>query len=89
MPRAARFEWDDANIGHIALHGVTPGEVEEALANDPVIVLAQQQRSGEERVLCAGTTDGGRTLQVVYTIRRGRIRVITAHTAPRKVREKL
>jgi len=88
MPRDAGFDWDDANTGHIARNGVTPEEVEQAFANNP-LVLAAQERSGEERVPCAGLTDAGRPLQLVYTMRRGRIRVITAHTANRKLREKL
>jgi len=87
--RAANFDWDEANTRHVALHEVTPEEVEQAFANDPLVVLAVQKRSGEERVLCAGLTDEGRPLQFVYTMRRGRIRVITAHTAKRKVRQKL
>jgi len=89
MARAARFDWDDANIGHIARHGVTPDEVEQAFKNDPLVMLATQKRGGETRVLCAGLTDAGRALQFVYTLRRGRIRVITAHTAKKKVRDKL
>ena len=89
MIRAAKFEWDEANTAHIALHDVTPEEVEQAFANDPLVVLAVQKRSGEERVLCAGLTDEGRPLQFVYTMRRGRIHVITAHTAKRNVRQKL
>ncbi len=89
MKRAARFDWDAANVGHIARHGVTPAEVEQAFANDPLVVLASQKRQGEKRVLCAGLTDLGRPLQFVYTTRRGRIRVITAHTAKRRVRNKL
>ena len=89
MDRAAKFDWDDANAGHIARHGVSPEEVEQAFARDPLVVLAVHERSGEERVLCAGLTDAGRPLQFVYTMRRGRVRVITAHTAKRKVREKL
>jgi uncharacterized DUF497 family protein len=40
MARAAKFDWDDANAGHIARHGVTPEEVEQAFANDPLVVLA-------------------------------------------------
>jgi len=47
------------------------------------------ERGGEERVLCAGRTDADRPLQFVYRLRRGRIRVVTAHTANRKVRDKL
>jgi len=89
MARAAKFDWDDANTGHIERHGVTPEEVEQALANRPLVVLAAQKRRGEERVLCAGLTDTGRALQLVYTQRRGRIRVITAHTAKKKVKERL
>ncbi|MGO9260610.1 MAG: BrnT family toxin [Bryobacteraceae bacterium] len=89
MSRAPKFDWDDANTGHIARHGVTPAEVEQAFASDPLVVLAVQKRSGEERVLCAGLTDAGRALQFVYTRRSGGIRVVTAHVAKRKVREKL
>jgi uncharacterized DUF497 family protein len=88
MAGAAKFDWDDANISHIARHGVTPEEVEQAFANDSIVVLATR-RSGEERVLCAGLTDAGRPLQFVYTMRRGKIRVVTAHTAHKKIREKL
>jgi uncharacterized protein len=89
MDDPAVFEWDDANIAHIARHGVSREEVEQAFRNDPLIVVALQQRSAEERVLCAGFTDAGRPLQFVYTMRKGRIRVVTAHTAHRKLREKL
>lgn len=32
----ANFEWDDANIAHIAEHDVTPEESEQALLNDPL-----------------------------------------------------
>ena len=83
----AKFDWDEANIRHIARHGVAPDEVEQAFANDPIVVLATQKRSGEERVLCAGLTKAGRPLQFVYTMRRGKVRVVTAHTAHKKVRE--
>ncbi len=89
MAGAVRFDWDDANTGHIARHGVAPEEVEQAFANNPLVVLAAQEHSGEERVLCAGLTNAGRPLQFVYTMRRGRVRIVTAHTAHKNVREKL
>jgi uncharacterized DUF497 family protein len=63
MARAARFEWDDANTAHIARHSVTPKEVEQAFANNPLVVLAEQRLRGEKRVRCAGLTDAGRALQ--------------------------
>jgi hypothetical protein len=34
--RATKFDWDEANTGHIALHDVTLEEVEQAFANDPL-----------------------------------------------------
>ena len=84
-----KFDWDEANTVHIARHNVTPQEVEQAFANNPLVVLATQKRGGEERVLCAGLTDAGRPLQFVYTIRREKVRVITAHMAKRTVRNEL
>ena len=89
MARAAKFDWDDANTRHIARHDIAPEEVEKAFANDPLVVLAVQKRSGEERAVCAGRTNSGRVLQFVYTNRAGRIRIVTAHVAKRKVRERL
>ena len=83
------FDWDEANISHIARHGVTPEEVEQVFDNDPLLVLAEQKRGGESRMLCAGRTGAGRPIQLVYTMRRGKVRVITAHTAKYKLREKL
>jgi hypothetical protein len=43
------FDWDLANVRHIARHDVTPGEAEEALENDPVdpgydVVTAREAR---------------------------------------------
>jgi len=88
MARAAKFDWDDGNTGHIARHDVTRGG-RAGVRQPPAGVLAAQKRRGEERVLSAGRTDAGRALQFVYTVRRGKIRVLTAHTAKRKVRERL
>ena len=85
-PAYTRGTRADVRLGRVE-HGVTPEEVE--LANNPLMVLATQKRRGEERVLSAGLTDAGRALQAVYTLRRGKIRVITARTAKKKVKEKL
>jgi len=83
-----QFEWTDSNTNHIARHGVTPAEAEEVIAGDP-IVLQVQFRKGERRVLCAGRTAKGRAIAVVYTVRKGRVRVVTAFPAKRRVREGL
>jgi hypothetical protein len=30
------FDWDEANIGHVARHSVLPDEAEQVILNDPV-----------------------------------------------------
>jgi hypothetical protein len=65
------FYWDAANLQHIARHGIDPKEDEEAVLIEP--------HESEERVLCFGRTKSGRLLTVLYTERRGKIRVVTAY----------
>ena len=75
-----RFDWDEANIGHIARHDVTQEEAQQALANEP-LELGARYVGGEERFLSVGHTNGGRWLMVASTERGERIRVITAYDA--------
>jgi uncharacterized protein len=42
------FDWDEANIGHVARHGVHPEEAEQVILNDPVD-LGMEIVEGEER----------------------------------------
>jgi len=70
------FDWDDANIAHIAEHDVLPTEAEEVIANKPVDV-GYQTRNGEERLMQIGETLAGRMLVVVTTPRKGLLRVVT------------
>jgi uncharacterized DUF497 family protein len=72
------FDWDVANVRHIGRHGITPREAEEAILIEPLETEVQAHRT-EERVLCFGRTSSGRLLTVLYTERRGRIRVVTAY----------
>jgi uncharacterized protein len=75
------FDWDDANGDHVARHGVTTDEAEEALLDPrrvgmPVYHVAAERRSG-----ALGATEDGRVLFVVFTRRGSRLRVITARDA--------
>ena len=72
------FDWDAANSGHVAKHGITPEEAQEAVRIEPLEADVQQHET-EERVLCFGRTRSGRLLTVLYTQRRGKIRVVTAY----------
>lgn len=77
------FEWDDANESHIwDRHRVEPFEAEEAF-DDPDGYTYPARREGEHRAVLVGETLRGRLLAVVYTIRRDRIRVVTARDANR------
>ena len=71
------FDWDDANIGHLARHRVTPEEAEEVILREPVD-LGMKIIEAEERYFNLGSTQRGRILLVVTTWRENRVRVVTA-----------
>ena len=83
MPTGAEFDWDAANLSHIAEHSVTPEEAVQVLQNDPVD-LDYQVVEGEQRWVAVGVTNGGRFLLVVWTIRGLTIRVVTAFDADKR-----
>jgi hypothetical protein len=71
------FEWDDANILHLAEHGVAPEEAEDVMLGDPLEV-GFEVVDGEARWSFVGETSEQRILRVVITVRGGRMRVVTA-----------
>jgi uncharacterized DUF497 family protein len=77
-----RFDWDDANRGHIARHDVTVEEVEAAFNGD-TLELGDYIVGGEQRYEDLGITDSGRILFLVTTLRGQSIRPITAFDATR------
>jgi hypothetical protein len=79
------FEWDAANTAHIARHGITPREAEQAMVNDPVEVRSAV-RGAEFRTLRLGQTDAGRYMTLIYTRRSGQIRIVTAYPMKRQHR---
>jgi uncharacterized DUF497 family protein len=75
------LEWDEANEAHIARHGVTPEEVEEALTDPRRIGASAYNTEGEQRRALLGATADGRVLFVVYTRRGAKLRVVAARDA--------
>ena len=71
------FDWDEANIGHVARHRVLPEEAEQVILNNP-LDLGMESAEGEERCVSLGATSRGRVLLVVTTWRGERVRVVTA-----------
>src|SRR5579864_1200581 len=57
------FQWDDDNVGHIAEHGIEPGEAEYVVkhARPPFPRMAS-----DEKFIVWGRTGGGSYLQVGF-----------------------
>ena len=84
MAAALSFDWDEANVGHVARHNVTPEEVEQVFANDPMD-LGADVVDGEERYTAVGHTKRLRVLVLVWTMRGERNRPITAFDASERL----
>jgi uncharacterized DUF497 family protein len=83
------FEWDNNNADKIwRKHQVSPSECEQVYFNLPLVVTDDVKHSQKEnRYYALGHTDTGRLLFIVFTIRRKKIRVISARNMSRKERE--
>jgi uncharacterized protein len=82
------FEWDEANLSHIAKHDVTQEEAEQVILGDPLDIEMQvaEDSNGEERLQHLGETVKGRILQLLTTWRDGKVRVISAWDAPKQLK---
>lgn len=81
------FEWDQGNLSHIEKHEVDYKECEEVFINTPLKVSKDKDHSKrEERFEVLGKTNNERLLFLVYTIRKNKIRVVSARNQNRKER---
>jgi len=76
------FEWDNGNLDHLR-RDISPAEVEEAALDPRRRPASAYSVEGEGRRALVGATEDGRVLYVVYTMRSGRVRVISARNATR------
>ena len=82
-----RYQWDSANMDHIARHGVEDFEAEEAIEDPDGITVDAYNRGSEKRFGITGATLDGRILTIFYTFRADTLRVATARDAhPREKR---
>lgn len=88
LPKLAKitgFEWDEANIEHSAKHNVIPKEAEDVFFDKNNVLDEDIKHSTvEERFLIIGKTKKGRLLYQVFTIRKGKIRVISSRDINKK-----
>jgi uncharacterized protein len=78
------FDWDNANVDHIARHRISPREIEQVFANK-AIDIDFDMVNGEERWTSIGHTGQLRILVVVWTMREEFIRPVTAFDADKEV----
>ena len=85
LTKFAEFDWDEANILHIAKHNVTPEEAEEIFSDKNNVFMEDVNHSiVEKRFLIIGKTRKGRLLYQVFTKRGNKIRVISSRNINRK-----
>ena len=86
------FDWDEGNAEKCRRHGVSIGEIENALISKALVIMPDAKHSKDEgRYLAIGRTVSGRDLFVVLTFRtvagRKLLRPITARYMHRKEAE--
>jgi uncharacterized DUF497 family protein len=88
LPAVLSFEWDRGNEQKNWLkHKVTGEEAEEAFDDERRLILEDIKHSEKEaRYVLIGTTEKGRMLFVVYTLRNDNttVRIISARDVNRK-----
>ena len=89
FPEPKSFDWDEGNINkNWDKHRVHHLECEEIFFNEPIVTKVEKRGvSQEERVSALGVTNEGRFLFVIFTIRRGRTRVVSARDMNKKERK--
>ncbi len=80
------FEWDDFNVlKNWENHKVSTNECEQIFFNKNKFYLYDATHSqSEDRFIIFGITDEGRLLMMVFTIRKNKIRVISARDQSKK-----
>ncbi len=80
------FEWDKWNVEKNRVkHSVEPNETEEVFVDENKVSFEDRNHSGKERrLILIGKTRKGRLLYVAFTIREGKIRVVSARDINRK-----
>jgi uncharacterized DUF497 family protein len=89
LSKCTGFQWDRGNLEKNWLkHQVSRLEIEQVFFNRPLLVAVDDQHSQkEQRFFALGTTDLGRRLFMVFTVRRALIRVISARDMSRRERK--
>ena len=87
MAELTGFLWDEGiSTKSWGRHTVTQAEAEEVFFNPPVFLMDARAGAAERRYNVLGRTNGDRLLSVIFTVRRGLVRPISARPMSRKER---
>jgi len=84
------FQWDKGNVDKsYQKHGITPNEAEEVFLDKDILFLEDIKHSEqEERFEAIGKIIKGSILFLAFTVRKNKIRIISARTANKKERRR-
>jgi len=90
LSQISGFEWDKGNINKsFKKHGITPNQSEEIFLDENLKVIRDIKHSQKEkRFIAIGKTFKNIILFIVFTIRKNKIRIISARKANKKERKK-
>ena len=86
LNKLTEFEWDKGNIDKsFKKHNISPNEAEEIFLDKNLKILRDIRHSQkEERFIALGITINGTKLFIVYTVRGGKIRIISSRPMNKK-----
>ena len=85
IKKAVEFDWDKGNVEKNLKHDVTDKEAEEVFFDEKRYIFKDKIHSGnEERFRILGKINLGRLLFIAFTIRKNKIRIISARDINKK-----
>ncbi len=87
VKEAFEFEWDKGNIDKNKKHNVENKESEETFVGEKKFIIRDEKHSlRERRYMLWGKAKTGRKLTVFFTLRKNKVRIISARDMSRKER---
>jgi len=82
------FDWDEGNSEKNWIKHKVRKKESEQVFYDPYLIVSEDPKQSklEQRWMLIGKTTLGRTLVIIFTIKGGKLRVISARSANRKER---
>ena len=90
LSKITGFEWDKNNIDKsYQKHGISPNEAEEVFLDEDILLLEDIKHSQEEeRFKAIAKISKGDILFLAFTVRKDKIRIISARIANKKERRR-